>query len=182
MNVHFDERAVLNELKAGSEAAFEKIYLHFWESLFNHTYQRIKDEDEVKELIQDLFAELWQKRHTLAIHTSLSAYLHTAIRYKLFKYTKSKIAREKYADKYPHPDSTNATGDTLEYHELNQAFENALASLPLQPRRVFELKYYHDMSYLEIANSLQISISTVEKHMIKALKCIRKRIKRFTSQ
>ncbi|MBK1441716.1 RNA polymerase sigma-70 factor [Parapedobacter sp. ISTM3] len=181
MSVHFNERVVLEELKAGSEQAFEKIYFQFWESLFNHTYQRVKNEDEAKELIQDLFTDLWHKRHSLDIRTSLNAYLHAAIRYKLFKHTKLKIAHENYASNYKHVNSANSTGDRLDFNELNQAFERALASLPLQPRRVFELKYYQGMSYLEIANSLHISISTVEKHMIKALKRIRKQIKRFSA-
>ncbi len=182
MEIKFDEESVLNQLKQGDSQAFEKIYRHYWERLFNQAYQRLRDEDDTKELIQDLFTELWQKRHSLHIHTSLDAYLQSALRFKIFNHIKATIVRERYSSsvkqhKFIVPSQVE---EEINYTELNAALHEALQLLPAQPRHVYELRHHHGMSYSEIADSLHISVSTVEKHMIKALKYIRKRLKRYT--
>lgn len=176
-----NEETLLSRLKNDDQNAFAEIYKHYWESLFNHAYRRLNDEELVKELIQDLFVELWQKRHTLDIHTSLGAYLQTAIKYKVFNQLKSNIIQEKYHlfVKQTNIKHDNNIEENIRYQELNTAFVAALVELPKQPRNVYQLRYHQGLSNSEIADSLQLSVSTVEKHMSKAIKYLKSRLKTF---
>ncbi len=181
MKSKFDEESVLNQFRQGDDRAFEAIYEYYWERLFNQAYSRLRNENDTKELIQDLFTELWQKRDTIQIHTSLDGYLQSALKFKIFNHMKAMLVREKYASsikqlKFTMPSQVE---EEINYIELNTALQAALQRLPAQPRHVYELRYGRGMSYAEIANLMHISISTVEKHMAKALKSIRKQLKRF---
>jgi len=172
---------LLIRLKNGDKSAFKCVYDRYWSILFNQAYKRLPNEEIVKGLIQDLFADIWENRHRLVIQTSLAAYLSQSLKYKVFNYIKAQIIREKYSlGQYEHAKNSNTDNQTeqqVNYGELQKILSQCISTLPLQPQKVYLLKHENDMSYLEIAAQLEISVSTVEKHMIKALRIIRKRIR-----
>src|ERR1035437_8656376 len=67
-------------IKEGNHAAFAEIYERYFGVLFLHAFKRLKDEDEAKDSVQELFTTLWLKRESLVLKTSLSGYLYAAIR------------------------------------------------------------------------------------------------------
>ena len=70
---------------------------------------------------------------------------------------------------------TNDSVDSeFEKSELYESLLKAVAELPEKSRVVFMLSRFDDLSYKEIAGNLDISIKTVESHMGKALKLLRK--------
>ncbi len=176
-----DEPSLLRQLREGSEEAFVTVYRIYWKPLFNHAYHRLHDEQDVKELIQDLFSELWQKRCSLEIHTSLSAYLQSALRFKILNLYKREKLKERFSSSvYINGDpSSNSVDEAFNYAELNQAYEEALTSLPVKRRKAYHLKYHQGKSYAEIAQFMEISVSTVEKHINMAVKSIRFRLEKY---
>ncbi|MEQ9440632.1 MAG: sigma-70 family RNA polymerase sigma factor [Cyclobacteriaceae bacterium] len=173
------EKSLLRQLKNGSETAFVSIYDQHWQSLFNQAYKRLPQPEIIKELIQDLFTELWQKRDTLSVHSSLSGYLHNALRYKVFNYIKAEMVREKYKLSLVPDTSSCVVEEQMFYQELEEAFEKEVNHLPPQAQRVYVLRHQEELSYTQIANIMHLSVSTVEKHMIKALKIIRKNLREY---
>lgn len=173
------EIALLNRVKTGDKSSFEELYSVFWAQLFNQAYKRIQDEELVKEMIQDLFTELWHNRKSLNIHASVPAYLHSAMKYKIFNHYKSQIVREKYIShsSYLPPAKGEMADERTHYNELNVAFRHCISGLPNQPQKVYLLRFEENMSYAQIAKELHISVSTVEKHMIKALKILRHKLR-----
>jgi RNA polymerase sigma factor (sigma-70 family) len=59
--------------------------------------------------------------------------------------------------------------DRLDSHRKMLLFNEAIAHLPTQCRRVFLLRKIHELSHKEIAAQLGISVSTVEKHIATGL-------------
>lgn len=179
----FDEESVLSRLKQDDPRAFEAIYKCYWERLFNRAYRHLHDENETKELIQDLFTELWNKRHTLHVHSSLDRYLQSALKYKILNRVKAAMVREKFAASVRRENfvARCPVEEEINHSELNAALQAAIRLLPAQPRKVYELRQQQGLSYAEIANSLRISVSTVEKHMLSAVRSIRLRLRRFRS-
>lgn len=172
------DQEILFLLKDGNEKAFSYLYERMWKSLFDNAYRRLPDEDVVKGLIQDLFVELWQKRTSIEIHTSLASYLNTALKYKIFNYIKSIQIREDYKKKQILFQSSthNPIEDKLYGNELQLAFDNCLKQIPRKCKTVFLLRLNEGLSYAEIAHTLNISKSTVEKHMIKSFKIVKKHL------
>src|SRR6185503_8063031 len=65
-------------------AAFEQLYNHHWESLFNAAHKRLKNIEQSKDIVQDVFADLWLRRGKVKIE-NLTAYLHGATRFQVYK-------------------------------------------------------------------------------------------------
>lgn len=181
MGNNIDELSLLHQLKNGDEDAFVTIYRMYWKTLFNQAYHRLKDEQDVKELMQDLYSELWQNRATLNIHTSLLGYLQSALRFKILNLYKREELKERFVTsvRIKNCVSGDAVDEAVNYAELSRAYDEAVTLLPVQRRKVYDLKFHHGMSYAEIAQSLEISVRTVEKHISMAIKAIRNRLQNF---
>jgi len=176
------EIRLIDQIKRGNEMAFVEIYDKFWRQLFNSGYKRLQKKEIVEGLVQEVFIEMWQKRETLNIHTSLSSYLFTAMKYKVINQIKSQMVKEKYVA-FVHSKKLSFGSEVEEkifYKELKKAYKKEVSSLPEQAKKVYELKNNEGMSYAEIAKSMEISVSTVEKHMIKALKILRTNLKNYS--
>ncbi|WP_028297991.1 sigma-70 family RNA polymerase sigma factor [Olivibacter sitiensis] len=177
-----EEKKLLEQIKLGNQSAFEILYQKCWLVLFNQAYKRVKNEELVKGMIQELFTELWIRRDKLNVRDSLLSYLHSALKYKVFNYYKSQIVKEKYLDAKKstlNHEYSSSTDEDLNYKELQLAFNRCVSTMPGQPQKVYLMRYDKSMSYAEIAKELNISISTVEKHMIKALRIIHEKLRFF---
>ncbi|HCN85194.1 MAG TPA: RNA polymerase subunit sigma-70, partial [Sphingobacteriaceae bacterium] len=74
------------------------MYDRYWEKLFLFLAKVIKDEDEAKDLVQEIFVSLWIRREKLHTIHSLSAYLHTAAKYKGLTYIQANINKNNYLE------------------------------------------------------------------------------------
>lgn len=176
------ETRLLGQIKKGNEMAFVEIYNKYWKQMFNSGYKRLQKREIVEGLVQEVFVEMWQKREVLEVHTSLGSYLFTALKYKVINQMKSQMVREKYTAfvQTKHASFGSEIEEQLFYKELDAAYKKEVSSLPGQAKKVYELKNNDGMSYAEIADAMQLSVSTVEKHMIKALKILRTNLRGYS--
>jgi RNA polymerase sigma-70 factor (ECF subfamily) len=176
-NTYTDED-LTDLLKSNDHAAYEKIYQRYWLVLYRHARKMLQDEEEARDVVQDVFVTLWSKREELTLNTSLSAYLYVAVRNKILNlFKRSKIENN-------HMDSLkvfinkgeNITDHLLREKNLSEIIEQEIALLPLRMRQVFELKRKSNLSYKEIAEEMTISDLTVKTQMNKAIKILRLRL------
>ena len=64
---------------------FEKIYLLYWEKLTAFSFNMTQDMDVAQNIVQDVFIDLWERRHKLEI-TAIESYLYRAAKNQVFKY------------------------------------------------------------------------------------------------
>ncbi|MBB5441312.1 RNA polymerase sigma-70 factor (ECF subfamily) [Pedobacter sp. AK017] len=168
-------------LKGGDGMAYTEIYNRFWAVLFRHARKMLYDDNEAADVIQDVFTTLWQKAPDLVINTSLSAYLYTTVRHKIFTLiTRSKL-------KAAHLNSLadfieqgiSSTDEYIQLKELAESIETEINSLPKKMREIFELSRREELSYQEIADKLDITDHTVRKQMSNALKILKAKIHLF---
>ncbi|AWW32343.1 RNA polymerase sigma-70 factor [Echinicola strongylocentroti] len=176
------ETRLLEQIRKGNEMAFVEVYDKYWKQLFNSGYKRLQKKEIVEGLVQEVFVEMWQKREVLMVHTSLGAYLFTALKYKVINQMKSQMVKEKYVAFVTSRKSNfgSEVEEKIFYKELDDAYKQEISNLPTQAKRVYELKNSDGMSYVEISQEMGISVSTVEKHMIKALKILRENLRGFS--
>jgi RNA polymerase sigma-70 factor (ECF subfamily) len=164
-------------VKDRNSLAFDELY-HRWKPvLLDWAHRRLQCRESAEDLVHDLFLSFYMRSSTLTFTVSLQAYLHTAIRYKVHNTIRSKITHEKYLRKRLAA-GDRSTGDApyVEFKEYGERVERTLRSLPPQCRKVFELSREEDYSYKDISGRLGISLSTVEKHVSKALRILRKNV------
>lgn len=167
-----DEKELLRRLKADDRLALEIIYKRYWESLYKSAYRILQDHDKCADVIQDLFIKLWEIKNHLTIEVSLKGYLHSAVRYEVFRSIKTTKVNEdifKFAETLSNRDNS----DLLEYKELSDEINRIIETLPDRCREIFKLSRAEFLSHKEIAAQLSISTKTVEYHISKALQIIR---------
>ncbi len=73
------------QLKDGSELALGKLIKKFFNTLQNYGYKFVKDEDFVKDCVQEVFIEIWSRRDKISVPDSVKAYLLSSVRRKVVR-------------------------------------------------------------------------------------------------
>lgn len=170
-----DEKELLARLQVGDEEAFELVYRQYYAVLYLHAYKKLGDREVAKDLVQDLFAVIWQNRESLHIQSSLSAYLYSSVRNRILDIWAKEKNRNKYLASLSIPiDHSNSSVDSiLQEKMLAEQIENTLLKLPPRVRQIFEMSRKHYLTYREIAEQLNLSEHTVRSYMKEAIKVFR---------
>jgi RNA polymerase sigma-70 factor, ECF subfamily len=143
----------------------------------------VKDFETAKEIVQDSFLSLWEKRETIDMERPVKSYLTKVIHNKCTnhlrdnrKFDRYILSVENLVDIPEYNDS-----DSLVEEELHIKIDSAIAELPEKCREVFVMSRYESLKYQEIADKLQISVKTVETQMSKALQHMRIRLSEYIS-
>jgi len=147
---------------------------------FAHPF--VRSTDAAEDIVQDVFAALWATRHSVAIGTSLRAYLYAAVRNRALNNRRHQtVAAEWALDEAnddvralhpapPQPDHALARA------ELDSQLDAALQALPERCRLVMRLRWQEELSYAEIAEAMGISVKGVEKQLARGLQALRERL------
>jgi RNA polymerase sigma-70 factor (ECF subfamily) len=165
-------------LKEGDEKAFASIFNRYQAPLFDFAYKRIRDKDEAKDIVQEIFVRLWNNREELQIKNSLRAYLYRCALNGVLNKVSRQVVREEYVSSL----QQMIEGHTREadYHireaDMERLINAEIAALPPKMREVFEMRKTEYLSNKEIAGRMGISEQTVETHMKRALRALRMRL------
>ncbi|MFM8484782.1 MAG: RNA polymerase sigma factor, partial [Bacteroidota bacterium] len=85
-----EEKYWLERLKEGDEAALKKIFDAYYPDLVARIFRIIPDPDACQDIAQDVIVELWNRRDSLEIHSSLGGYLNKAAVNRALNYIKSR--------------------------------------------------------------------------------------------
>lgn len=165
-------------LSAGDEKAFAEIFNRYNQKLFIYAFNRLHNEEEAKDVVQDIFVNLWNKRSGYALNTTLTGYLYTSVRNKAFDLFAHKKIESKYVDSLQHFISleNSSTDYLVREKEISGLVEREIMALPVKMREVFELSRKEHLSHKQIAEKLNLSEHTVSKQIKKALKILRVRL------
>jgi|SRR5690606_2222049 len=162
-------------VKTGDEMAFNEIYKRYWRGIFVIARNRLTNEDDSMEIVQDIFCNLWRRRADFELKTSLKAYFAMAVKYEIINRIAQKKRKdsliERYADEYTEEDLS--TLHMLSYKDLETKLEQSILLLPERCQLVFKLKFKKDYSQKKIAKELNIAEKTVEAHLARARKQLR---------
>jgi RNA polymerase sigma-70 factor (ECF subfamily) len=171
-----DDRAILDDLRAGSEAAFDAIFRAYYAQLVVVAQSLLGVRAAAEDAAQDVMLELWRRRENIVLETSLRAYLIRSVRNRALNQIRHDRVVHRAGPHYegpaPAPLADRAQAET----ELDQAVQQAVRELPERCREAFELSRGQGLSYAEIAQVLGVSVKTVEAHMGKALRLLRERL------
>ena len=165
-------------VREGNAAAFEGVFRTYYRRLCGVVYAYVGSAESAEEIVQELFLKIWRQRESLEITDSLQGYLFRAARNEALNHLKHQRVelqwrgREQAADQRVAP----SADDALAERELSRAIEAAIAALPERCRMVFTMSRRQGLSYAEIAESLGISVKTVEVHIGRALKSLRETV------
>ena len=176
--VLFDEREVLRRLADGSEEAFNQLYNYYSPVIYAETLKFLRSSELAKDLLQELFTIIWDRRKMFAEVECFTAYLVTMSKNLAYQYwmkaSKEDLAKKEMVSMIRSQE--RVIEDGLEGKELEILLERTLEQLPRQQKQVFHLAKAEGMSYKAISELLNISPNTVKNHIIAANQFIRKRL------
>ena len=169
------ERELVHGLNKGDEHAFEQLYHLYSVRLLKKLMILLKDGEIAKEVLQDIFLAIWEKRESIDPDKSLRSYLFRMAENKIVDVFR-KAARDKKlmerlvsvsAAQYRH------TEDIVAFRESNTLLQQAINGLPPQRKKIFILCRLEGKTYEEAGRILGISSGTVNDHMVKALRTVK---------
>ena len=172
-----DDEILIQRLKSGDDKALDYFFKTYYRELFNLSVRLVDDSQAARDIIQDVFANLWEKRQTLHLKKPVKAYLLKAIINRSLNFLRDHARTECYpltSIRFDvHATLKNDSSTAMESRELQHAIQQVIQSLPPRCKVVFILSREYQMSNTEIARQLEISVKGVEKHITKALKVLR---------
>ncbi len=187
--MHNNEKQQIAKLKEGDRKAFEKIFKKHFIDLCTFAQRYVYELDEAKDIVQFSFVKLWEVKDTLKPDTKIKAYLHKVVQNNCLdqlKHNKIKQSYQKFVlDKEQANASLGYNGkwkDPAISNEIVQKIQAAIEQLPKDRRKIFEMSRFERKKYKEIAESLNISIKTVETQMSRSLSFLKENLKSYTAE
>ena len=178
--MQYSDNDIIQALRAGEEDPFEIVFRSFYPALCRYAGSIVNDDDQAEDIVQQVFINIWEKRHTITFHVSAKSYLYRAVHNRCLNYLEQNKVRQMYASENSTMAEPASPPDLPQHQrELQLQITNAINKLPEQCRIIFKLSRFEEMKYAEIAAHLGISIKTVENQMGKALRVLREELKEY---
>lgn len=178
-----DEKLLLEQISEDNEEAFSQIFHAYKDKLYSFIYHITESKELSSDIVQDIFLKIWELRGKLFSIENFNAYLfqmaqNQAINQlrRMSRETLILMERQKGSNF-----SSETPEEELQYKNISAYIREIVNSLPPRQKTVYTLSREQNLKQEDIAQQLQISISTVQNHMTQALKTIREKLKKRLS-
>ncbi len=175
-NINDTETNLLSLLRAGDEQAFTQIYNLYWEKLFFIAHKRLQSAEDAKEIVQNVFFTLWQKRAHLEIQ-HLSFYLAAMTRYAVYRHLGNEKRKAGLLSRF-RGQGQHADPFDIDNKQLLDLLVRFSEDLPENYRIVFLHHKLLDEPLESVAKQLGVSPRTAERYVGKVMSIIRHRLQK----
>lgn len=166
------EKELFIRIADGDEAAFREVFHHYNRRIYPFVVKMIKREHLAEEIVQDVFTKIWIKRKLLPQISSPPSYIFTMATNRTLDELK-KISNDsrliKEVMQAMERIGRNEIEEWLDGKESEHLINEAISTLPPQRQKIYRLNRMEGKSYKEIAEELNISVSTVKNQLTEAV-------------
>ena len=171
---------LFDEIKKDNKLAFDSLFKKYYHQLCYFIESYTKDNYIAEELVADVFTTIWLKRKKINIHVSIKSYLYTSAKNEALMYLRKKRIKTEDLETAKLSIIQEINPEQIMINKEDNIWVNNLLELiPNRCRQVFILHRLDGFKYKAIAEIMSISTKTVENHMGKALKILRKNFNNF---
>ncbi|WP_422351087.1 RNA polymerase sigma factor [Flagellimonas sp.] len=172
------DKKVIDLLKKGNIKAYNYLFETYYVELCNYATNLCRDRVKSEDIVQNVIIRLWKNRKKLQSGLSLKNYLYRSV-YNEFvdqyrKDTATTVLEKKYIEGV---EKFYETKEEPEVEGLYQILKREIEKLPPRCKETFVLNKLEGLTYNEISEFQKVSVNTVEKQMVKALKILRSNLK-----
>lgn len=173
------DQELLGLIKNNDEEFLKILFKLYYSKLCNYAATFVKVPDLAEEIVQETFIKFWETRASIQIDNSFKSYIFRSVHNNCINYLKrSEVLRrqsKQMADEIIYHNELALRNfrpeiiDDLITGELEAKLNIVLSELPPQARKIFMMSRFEQLSYIEIANILKISVNTVKTQMKRTL-------------
>lgn len=158
-------------------AGFEQLFRQYYAPLVVYANKYVSDMDLAREIVQDFFVRLYEKRNNLSIDVSIKSYLYRSVFNCCINFINQKNIQDKHLKiiLLERNDEENLENE-INSVELQHKIYEVIEELPSKCRRIFKMNRMEGLKNDEIAQQLNLSKRTVETQISKALKILRAKL------
>lgn len=174
-------RSFINKLRNGDTPSFSILFNQYYSGLVVYANQFVNSTACSEDIVNDVFTSLWEIRQTLDPEIYVKGYLFTSVRNRCLNHIEHQRIHTEYQKQILEKGDIGGsfTWDYFVESELSDIIEKALEKLPPQQRKIFMMNRFENKTARTIAQELDISERTVEKHIERALKSLRAELKDY---
>jgi RNA polymerase sigma-70 factor (ECF subfamily) len=172
----YGDQELVQLMRSGDERILVEIYDRYWEKMLAIAFNRLGNQEDAEECVQDVLYKLWKLRTDFSLaKDELANYLARAIRNQSFNIIDRRHRERSKAEGYAPSEQANLLSPEREMivRELQQQIDKAINALPTQCQLVFKLSRHDGLSNKEIAEKLELSENTIKSHLKKANRTLR---------
>ncbi|MDR8393331.1 RNA polymerase sigma-70 factor [Aliifodinibius sp. S!AR15-10] len=175
------EEQLIQEIQGGDPRAFKHLMREYFKELAGFAYQYVKSSHTAKDVVQDVFANIWERRSSWNPTQSLKMYLYQSVKNEALKHVRDQKTEQKYIEAYIEEQEKRkiVPKEMDEPEKFKQAVQRAIQELPERARMAYKLHRRDGLTYKEIAQVMEISHKTVESQIGRALKILRDQLSSF---
>ena len=176
------ETTLIKQVKESDESAFHKLFYNYHDTLFRFVIYKVNDSDLAEDITQETFLRVWKKRKALIPEKSffsLLARISTNLCYDHFRHVEVRKRHQKLLPEFgkSHFDDPEKINQLIMLQEKIQDIVNE--KLPQKCKTIFILSRIDGKTNPEIAETLNLSIRTVENQIYRALKVLKQNLKNY---
>ena len=171
------EKELFISIAEGNEAAFRELFHLYMPQLYPMILKVTKVENAAEDILQETFLKLWISRDKLAEIENPRAWILRIAYFQAFTFLRKKAIHQKAVDRLSDKAQLDLlrsdTEETIAFSSLQTLVRQAVASLPRQPKKIYQLSREEGLKIPEIAEQLNLSEQTVKNTLSRSLKLIR---------
>lgn len=169
------EKELLLLASGGNRAAFTELYSAYKDKLYGFSLRLTESPELAKDLTQDVFLKLWDKRSNLGQIENFGGYIFKLAQNQSINAFKRMANETLVLSKMQKEMDLCVDGpeESIYGKEVQNSINDILKKLPPQQKLIFKLSREQGLKHEEIAEQLKISPFTVKNHLVLALHTIR---------
>lgn len=152
---------------------FEKVFHELYRPLCLYSLNYTESYEDSEDIVQQLFMDIWEKIRMGELSVSnLKSYLFTAVKNRSLNYCRKEKLNQSFDPKF-HDQTDSNIEDEIRLAQREAGLWDLIDELPTERRHIFLMAKQNGMKYQEIADTLHLSVKTVENQIGRALKTLR---------
>ena len=180
------DKEIWERISKNDTKSFESLFCRYHDPLCLYAYGLVKDEDDVEEIVNDVFIRIWTRRNQIYINTGIKPYLFRCVYNACVEHLNQRSSARQKVNNEMDQQINLIAGSTeedifnlLRIEEVEKDLSEAIGQLPEQRRKIFLLSRYELLTYAEISERLNISVNTVKTQISRALESLREQLHKY---
>ena len=162
------DRKLLENFRNGDGDAIDRVYNYYRIPVIRFTVSIIKDEQEAESIYHNAFLKILRRKEGIKPELNFNSYIFTVVKNEIFDCLKAIKKSNGFKEKYWKRIQEEHHAEEEHKEDALNKLEGLVKELSPKRRRILEMNYFEEKSYLEIAEALKISKNTVKNQLVKA--------------